>query len=392
MEFWIAVQDGRIAGATFTTDGCGHSIVSGSAAARLAEGRAVETAAAISQAQVLDAAGGLPEESRHCALLAANVLRAAIADWRARRARADAPGAPAGAGAPRESPAGDAGASRPGGAPDETDERRTLRARMGRIAHKILVLSGKGGVGKSTVAVHLAVSLSRAGKRVGLLDVDLHGPSVPKMLRLEDRSVRVEGDALVPLQVGGLKVMSLGFLLQGRDEPVIWRGPMKMGAIRQFLKDVAWGDLDYLVVDSPPGTGDEPLSVCQLLEGADGAVVVTTPQDVATADVRRSIGFCRALKLPVLGVVENMSGFACPGCGRTTEIFKAGGGEAMARETGVPFLGRVPLDPAVGDACDRGNPLDGHAARRETVAAFERIVTPLLDLPRPAGAAVPYPV
>jgi ATP-binding protein involved in chromosome partitioning len=387
MEFWVRVQDGRIARATFTTDGCGHSIVSGSAAARLAEGKAIEDAVAVSQAQVLGAVGGLPEESRHCALLAANALRAAIADWRAKRARAGAPGGPAGAGESRESPADDARAPRPGETPEDLEERRALRSRLCRIAHKILVLSGKGGVGKSTVAVNLAVSLARAGKRVGLLDVDLHGPSIPKMLRLEDHTVQVENDSLVPVQLGDLKVMSIGFLLRGRDEPVIWRGPMKMGVIRQFLKDVAWGDLDYLIIDSPPGTGDEPLSVCQLIEGADGAVVVTTPQDVATADVRRSIGFCRALKLPVLGVVENMSGFVCPSCGRTTEIFKAGGGEAMAKEMGVPFLGRIPLDPAVGDACDRGDPRGVHAALQETVKAFGRIVTPLLNLPRPSGAA-----
>jgi predicted Fe-Mo cluster-binding NifX family protein len=174
--------------------------------------------------------------------------------------------------------------------------------------------------------------------------------------------------------------MSIGFLLRDRDDAVIWRGPMKMSVIKQFLKDVDWGDLDYLIIDSPPGTGDEPLSVCQLAEPVDGAVIVTTPQDVATADVRKSINFCRQLNLPVLGVVENMSGFVCPKCGTVTDIFKTGGGERMAVDMGVPFLGRIPIDPAVGEACDEGLPFVYHRSRTETAKAFERIVTPILAL------------
>jgi ATP-binding protein involved in chromosome partitioning len=174
--------------------------------------------------------------------------------------------------------------------------------------------------------------------------------------------------------------MSIGFLLQNRDDAVIWRGPMKMGVIKQFLNDVEWGELDYLVVDSPPGTGDEPLSVCQLVKNPDGAVIVTTPQDVATADVRRSITFCRKLGLPVLGVIENMSGFVCPRCGEVTDIFKTGGGERMAREMGVPFLGRIPIDPAIDDACDAGRPFVQDRDRTETAKAFERIIAPILSL------------
>ncbi|MDO9541428.1 MAG: Mrp/NBP35 family ATP-binding protein, partial [Kiritimatiellia bacterium] len=205
-----------------------------------------------------------------------------------------------------------------------------MQERLEQIKHKIIVLSGKGGVGKSTVAVNVAVSLTLAGKRVGLLDVDIHGPSIPKMLDLEDTRISVRDEIMLPVEKDGLKVMSIGFLLQNRDDAVIWRGPMKMGVIKQFLKDVDWGELDYLVIDSPPGTGDEPLSVCQLVKNADGAVIVTTPQDVATNDVRKSINFCRQLNLPVLGVVENMSGFVCPKCGELTAIFKTGGGERMA--------------------------------------------------------------
>ena len=262
-------------------------------------------------------------------------------------------------------------------------EQQQLDDRMRLIKHKVMVLSGKGGVGKSTVAVNLAVSLSLAGKKVGLLDVDIHGPSIPKLLRLDDAKVQVEHGAILPVEKAGMKVMSIGFLLENHDDAVIWRGPMKMGVIKQFLKDVDWGELDYLVIDSPPGTGDEPLSVCQLVKNADGAIIVTTPQDVATTDVRKSITFCRQLSLPVLGVVENMSGFVCPKCGTVTDIFKTGGGERMASEMKAPFLGRIPLDPAIGQACDDGKPFVYHYSRTETAKAFERIIAPILALSEP---------
>ncbi len=261
---------------------------------------------------------------------------------------------------------------------EEFLEHQALEERLRSIKHKIIVLSGKGGVGKSTVAVNVAVALLKAGHRVGLLDVDIHGPSIPTMLGMQNETVRTQDDQIVPVEHAGLKVMSIGFLLRQRDEAVIWRGPMKMGVIKQFLKDVTWGDLDYLIIDSPPGTGDEPLSVCQLAAPLDGALVVTTPQDVATADVRRSINFCRKLDLPVLGVIENMSGFACPHCGTTTDIFKSGGGERMAKDMGVPFLGRIPIDPRLGAACDDGQPFVYHQASTETAGAFANIVAPIL--------------
>jgi len=264
--------------------------------------------------------------------------------------------------------------------PDAFLEEQAMQERLGQINHKIIVLSGKGGVGKSTVAANLAVSLMLSGKRVGLLDVDIHGPSIPKMLGLEDARISIQDEVMLPVEKAGLKVMSIGFLLQNRDDAVIWRGPMKMGVIKQFLKDVDWGELDYLVIDSPPGTGDEPLSVCQLVKNADGAVIVTTPQVVATNDVRKSINFCRHLNLPVLGVVENMSGFVCPKCGELTAIFKTGGGERMATDMHVPFLGRIPLDPKVGEACDEGKPFVHHHSRTETAKAFERIIAPILSL------------
>ena len=255
------------------------------------------------------------------------------------------------------------------------DRDETLR----RITHKIVVLSGKGGVGKSTVAVNLAVSLGLAGNKVGILDVDIHGPSVPKMLHLEEHRLEGDGQKLIPAQVGNIKAISIGFLLQGADDAVIWRGPRKAGLIKQFVEEVNWGDLDYLIVDCPPGTGDEPMSVIQALGNADGAVVVTTPQDVALVDVRKSISFCQQLGLPVLGVIENMSGFVCPHCGEVADIFKSGGGEKMAGQMSVPFLGRVPLDPLVVTAGDAGTPYVYTYAKSSAAQAFEPIVAGLKD-------------
>lgn len=265
--------------------------------------------------------------------------------------------------------------TRPGGQEGDDQDQQQLAERMCRIQHKIMVLSGKGGVGKSTVAVNLAVSLSVQGHRVGLLDIDIHGPSVPALLNLEKCQVQGTGDALFPVEFSEtLKVMSIGFMLRERNDAVIWRGPMKYGVIKQFLKDVQWGDLDYLIIDSPPGTGDEPLSVCQLITDAEGAIVVTTPQEVALLDVRKSITFCQKLNVAVLGVVENMSGFVCPKCGEATDIFGNGGAEAMASDMGVPFLGSIPVDPLIGVACDEGTPYVIRNADSEAASAFARTI------------------
>jgi len=258
-------------------------------------------------------------------------------------------------------------------------ERQQLMRRMCQIGQKIVVLSGKGGVGKSTVAVNLAIALSLEGKRVGLLDVDIHGPSIPRLLKLEDRQIQGSGEALIPVSFNNnLKVMSIGFLLRERNDAVIWRGPMKYGVIKQFLKDVEWGELDYLVIDSPPGTGDEPLSVCQLIENPKGAIIVTTPQELAILDVRKSINFCKQLDVPVLGVIENMSGFVCPKCGKLTDIFKRGGAERMATEMDVPFLGRIPIDPLLVVACDAGDPLIYSYSKTETAKMFRQAIQPIL--------------
>jgi ATP-binding protein involved in chromosome partitioning len=260
-------------------------------------------------------------------------------------------------------------------------EQDQINNRMSQIKHKILVLSGKGGVGKSTVAANLAVSLSLADKSVGLLDIDIHGPSIPKILNLEDKTLMAVGDAIMPVSVSdNLIVMSIGFILQDRDDPVIWRGPMKYQMIKQFLKDVQWGQLDYLIIDSPPGTGDEPLSVIQLLEKPNGAVIVTTPQQVALSDVRKGVSFCRSLNLPVIGVIENMSGFVCPKCGEKTDIFKSGGGENMALEMNIPFLGRIPIDPQIVHACDSGEPYIQQYSQSQAAQLFNDAIKPILEL------------
>jgi len=246
--------------------------------------------------------------------------------------------------------AGDAG-------PRAHEERKArIAERMARVKHKLIVMSGKGGVGKSTVAAYLATELAMRGMKIGILDADIHGPSIPKLLGLDGKRPVVAGTGTAPIEYSeNLRVISVGFLLSSSDQAIIWRGPLKMGLIEQFLADVEWGSLDYLIVDSPPGTGDEPLSVCQLIPDLDGAIIVSTPQDIAIADVEKSITFCRSVNTPVVGVIENMSGLVCPHCGGEIDIFKSGGAERMARRMAVPFLGRIPLTPEVVEACDRGD-------------------------------------
>lgn len=239
---------------------------------------------------------------------------------------------------------------------EQKEAERRLKTRMARVKHKIIVLSGKGGVGKSTVAVNLAVSLARQGKSVGLMDIDIHGPSIPTMLGLVGQYSDADLDGIRPLVSNGVKVMSVQFFMPDPDAAVIWRGPMKMKVISQFLSDVNWGELDYLVVDSPPGTGDEPLSIVQLLGNPDGAVIVTTPQKVAEADVRKSINFCDQLNLPVLGILENMNGFTCPHCRQTTPLFQSGAGKRLAGDYTIPFLGSIPFDLALGTSGEEGIP------------------------------------
>jgi len=304
--------------------------------------------------------------------------------------------------------------------PDTSDEQRAqmeqayqqMQRKMrisqmdSQIKHKVMVLSGKGGVGKSTVATGLAISLARQGKKVGLMDIDITGPNVPKMLGIEDAELNVEEGQIFPaLGPSGLKVISMAFLIEDPDKPVIWRGPIKLGAIQQFIGDVAWGELDALVIDFPPGTSDEPLTVSQNLPGIDGVVIVTTPQEVALLDSRKSINFAKTISVPVLGVVENMSGYKIRGTAEpgasfsilgpggvpmnckadsegnwelTLDLFKTGGGEAASIELGVPFLGSLPFDPGIVRGGDDGVHRIISDPEGESASAFEEIVSRIL--------------
>ncbi len=242
---------------------------------------------------------------------------------------------------------------------------------------KLAVMSGKGGVGKSTVAVNLAFALKKKGYRVGLLDCDVHGPSVPKLLGLEEvRGLDAKDGKIKPIDVQGVKVFSMGFMLPSRDTPVVWRGPIKHKFIEEALNNVDWGEIDYLVIDLPPGTGDEVISMVQLAK-PDGSVIVTTPQSVALEDVRKAINFSIHAGVPVIGVIENMSGMVCPHCGKPIEVFGAGGGKKLAAEMAVPFAGSIPLDTSIFKSGEDGKPfvdMDSPSAE-----IFEKIVDELLE-------------
>lgn len=239
----------------------------------------------------------------------------------------------------------------------EMHDQKLIEKNMAQVRHKFMVLSGKGGVGKSSVAVNLAATLSTLGYDVGILDADIHGPNVPKMLGLDfERPHGSENGMLPVLTPDNLRVMSIGFFLRHEDDAIIWRGPLKHSLLKQFFGEVYWGDLDYLVMDLPPGTGDEPLSIAHLIKKVDGAIIVTTPQDVALLDSRKSINFCKELKIPLIAVVENMSGMVCPHCQKEIDLFKVGGGEAIAAQMKIPFLGRIPLDPQMVVCTDDGRP------------------------------------
>jgi len=267
-----------------------------------------------------------------------------------------------GAAAPQGSPFTRPGAARdarhrPGGVPG--------------VANIIAVASGKGGVGKSTVAINLALALKEKGLRVGVLDADIYGPSMPRLLGLKGQPQQIAGNQLDPMQAYGLKVMSMGFLVD-EETPMIWRGPMVMSALSQMLKDVAWGELDVLVVDMPPGTGDAQLTMAQQVPLA-GAVIVSTPQDLALIDARKGLNMFRRVNVPVLGLVENMSTFICPHCGERSDIFGHGGAKAEAARLGVPFLGEVPLTLVIRETSDAGRPVVATDPSSPAAKAFREV-------------------
>lgn len=363
MEFWVKIQDDRIHQCTFTTDGCSSSIACGTSACTLAAGAPESVAFALEPADVLALLPKFPEESKHCALLAITTLRAAISDYRKKHCPPETCSS-------CEKECSSRKETVPPG--------QTAPDGLSRVKYKIVVLSGKGGVGKSTVAANLAMSLAAKGFKVGLLDADIHGPSIPTLFNQVGTHVEQFGDTVEPVRAGGIKLMSSGFMLEHPDQAVIMRGPLKMKVLEQMLHGVNWGELDYLITDCPPGTGDEPLSVCQLIGSPDGAVIVTTPQEIAAADVRKSVQFCRKINLPILGILENMSGYVCPKCGETVHLFGRNGGYKTAEQYNLAFLGRIPIDPNVGLCGDAGrNFLEAHG-KTISAQAFETAVDQIL--------------
>ncbi len=263
--------------------------------------------------------------------------------------------------------------------PGTAAQDQAIQESLSLIKHKFLVMSGKGGVGKTSAAVNLAVALSEKGAKVGLMDVDLHGPDIPRMLGLKGLLDISADSRMIPKPYSeNLKVVSIESLTQDTDDAVIWRGPLKMHVIRQFISDVHWGRLDYLILDSPPGTGDEPLSVAQTIPGAK-AIIVTTPQEISLADIRKSINFCRTVKMELFGLIENMSGFVCPHCGKPMDLFGTGGGFKTALAMNVPFLGRIPFDPKMVECADAGESYLEKYPDTEVTQAYNQIVATIME-------------
>lgn len=260
---------------------------------------------------------------------------------------------------------------------DIAENEKLLRTRMSKVKHKIAIISGKGGVGKSVITANLAIAFSLHGhaKKVGILDADIHGPCIPKMLGI--RGKHLQGGPLGAFPVSGplgVKVVSMDFLLPEDETPVIWRGPLKMSAIRQFLSEIVWGELDFLFIDLPPGTGDESLSAMQLLPEMDGVVIVTIPSEVSQVVVKKAVTFARQLNIPIIGIIENMSGFLCPQCGEKYDIFESGGGKKISDDLTVPFLGSIPIDPMICKDSDKGNPFVIEHSKSSAAEAFMNIV------------------
>jgi ATP-binding protein involved in chromosome partitioning len=265
---------------------------------------------------------------------------------------------------------------------DLTEKDQKLKNNMGRIKHKIAVISGKGGVGKSTVAANLAIAFSLNGykNRVGILDVDIHGPCIPKLLGVKGQKCQISPIGALPVTgPEGIKIVSMDFLVESQETPIIWRGPLKMQAIKQFLSDFMWGELDFLFIDAPPGTGDEPLSVMQLIPDMDGTIIVTIPSEVSEDVVKKAVSLSKKMGIPVIGIVENMSGFTCPKCGEKVNILGAGGGKRLAKDLDVPFLGQIPIDPQICEEADKGIPFVIGHVDSPSAKAFKEIVKRVED-------------
>ena len=352
MEFWVRVEDEQVEAVSFITDGCAPSLASGSMAVELAAGKPLVEAAVLRQRDILKALGGLPPEVEHCALLAAETLQAACFDSIRRR-----DGLPV----PQREEAGEGRAS--GG--------------ISRIERIVAVLSGKGGTGKTALAVNIASALAAEGRRVGLLDADFNFPALPLMLGLERKGIPNRGSALLPARAGALKVLSLGLLPGDPAGTPAWDEAPRRQFLERFLHDGEWGIIDFLVIDCPPGPAGGLSALRELVGARLEAVVVTTPQRLSAEAAREAILLCRREGIAVTGVIENMGEFACPGCGRAARIFRAGGGRKLSDTLKVPFLGSIPLDPAIAECADRGrNFLDDHP-QSPAAAALRKIAARL---------------
>ncbi len=266
------------------------------------------------------------------------------------------------------------------GQPQQDDPAAKVKGSLEKIKQKFIVMSGKGGVGKTSTSVNLSLALSNQGLKVGLMDVDIHGPDIPRMLGLDGMPGVTPDRKMIPVRYSdNLGAISIESLSQSKDDAIIWRGPVKHSVIQQFLGDVAWGDLDFLIIDAPPGTGDEPLTVAQVVTGAQ-AIIVTTPQEVALADIRKSINFCNTVKMPIFGLIENMSGFTCPHCGKTTDIFGTGGGEKTAKDAGINFLGKVPFDTNMVSCGDAGTSYQEQHPGSPVTQAFASVAEKMAQL------------
>ena len=262
----------------------------------------------------------------------------------------------------------------------QAEQDAAVKKSLGNIKNKIIVMSGKGGVGKTSTSVNLSIALAKAGFQVGIMDVDLHGPDVPRMLGLDGTPAISQNKKLAPLSYSeNLKAISIESLTPSKDDAIIWRGPLKFSAIKQFIGEVDWQDLDFLIIDSPPGTGDEPLTVAQTISDAK-AIIVTTPQEVALADVRKSISFCKTVNMEIFGLIENMSGFSCPHCGETIDLFGSGGGEKTAGKMGINFLGRIPFDPQMVSCGDSGACYQEVHNESEVTRAFAKVANAMAKL------------
>lgn len=375
MEFWLKIDGNKILMASFTTDGCENSIICGSTAGYMLQNKTLDEANALTDKQVLTEIDCLAEEFKHCTLLAVTTIKKAIENYKLTEQSSYQKDNQCNNNC--ETCANHSCQSSSENNHGQCPPKPEIK--LQKIKHKIAILSGKGGVGKSTVAVNLAFALASAGYKVGLMDADIHGPSIPTLLNWDGIPTSSDYEGIIPVEIGNLKVISVGFFLDNQDDALIWRGPMKIGVINQFLNDVVWGELDFLIIDLPPGTGDEPLSIGQSFTNKDSAIIITTPQEVAAADVRKSITFCNKLGLSILGIIENMSGFICPKCKEITNIFGSHGGQQLADDFKIPLLGQIPIDPTIVTACDNGLSYVDAYKDSETANMIKQIMDSILQ-------------